>query len=102
MTIPIVFSANEYYIPYTAVAIQSIMEHANKENDYHFYILHKDISDEFARPLREQVSRFPNCLIDFIDVSDYISNYAFFVSRHISVETYFRLLIPYILTDYDK
>jgi lipopolysaccharide biosynthesis glycosyltransferase len=102
MTIPIVFSANNYYIPYTAVAVQSIMEHANKENDYRFYILHKDISDEFANLLRTQMSRFSNCMIDFIDVSNYISDYAFFVSRHISVETYFRLLIPYIFTDYNK
>jgi lipopolysaccharide biosynthesis glycosyltransferase len=102
MTIPIVFSANNYYIPYTAVAIQSIMEHANRENSYRFYILHKDISEEFVYLLREQTSRFPNCLIDFIDVSNYISDYALFVSRQITVETYFRLLIPYILTDYNK
>jgi lipopolysaccharide biosynthesis glycosyltransferase len=102
MTIPIVFSANDYFIPYTAVSIQSIMAHANKENDYRFYILHRDISDKFIRLLYEQTSQFPNCSIDFINVSEYISAYAFFVSRHISVETYFRLLIPYILMDYDK
>jgi lipopolysaccharide biosynthesis glycosyltransferase len=102
MTIPIIFSANEYYIPYTAVAIQSIMEHANKEYCYSFYILYKDISDEFVHLLRKQISRYSNCLIAFIDVSDYISKYTFFVSRHITVETYFRLLIPYIFTDYDK
>jgi lipopolysaccharide biosynthesis glycosyltransferase len=102
MIIPIVFSANNYYIPYTATAIQSIMEHANKENDYHFYILHKDISDEFVQLLRGQISRFSNCLIDFIDVSSYISDYLLFVSRQITAETYFRLLIPYIFTDYNK
>jgi lipopolysaccharide biosynthesis glycosyltransferase len=102
MTIPIVFSADNYYILYTAVAIQSVMEHANKEDDYRFYVLHKDISDEFVHRLHEQISRFPNCQIYFIDVSSYISGYTFFVSRHISVEAYFRLLIPYILTDYNK
>jgi lipopolysaccharide biosynthesis glycosyltransferase len=102
MTIPIVFSANNYYIPYAAVAIQSIMEHGNKENDYRFYILHKGISDEFVLLLRGQVSRFSNSSIDFINVSNYISEYNFFVSRHISVESYFRLLIPYIFTNYDK
>jgi lipopolysaccharide biosynthesis glycosyltransferase len=64
--------------------------------------LHKDISDEFVRLLREQLSRFSNCFIEFIDVSSYILKYDFFVSRHITIETYFRLLIPYILTDYHK
>jgi lipopolysaccharide biosynthesis glycosyltransferase len=102
MTIPIVFSANNYYVPYTAVSIQSIMEHGDKKNDYHFYILHKDISGEFIDLLRKQVSPSSNCSIDFIDVSTYISDYNFFVSREITVEAYFRLLIPYILTDYDK
>jgi lipopolysaccharide biosynthesis glycosyltransferase len=102
VTIPIVFSADDYYIPYTAAAIQSIIEHAKKEDDYRFYVLHKNISDEFVRPLREHISRFPNCHIDFINVSPYIADYALFISRHISIETYFRLLIPYILTDYNK
>jgi lipopolysaccharide biosynthesis glycosyltransferase len=64
--------------------------------------LHKDISDEFVRLLREQLSRFSNCFIEFIDVSSYISKYDFFVSRHITIETYFRLLIPYIFINYDK
>jgi lipopolysaccharide biosynthesis glycosyltransferase len=102
MTIPIVFSANNYYIPYASVAMRSIMEHSSKDNDYRFYILHKDISDEFAQLVREQVSWFSNCSVDFINVSNYISDYTFFISRHISVETYFRLLIPYIFTDYNK
>jgi lipopolysaccharide biosynthesis glycosyltransferase len=102
VTIPIVFSADNNYIPYTAVAIQSIMENANKENDYRFYILHKDVSAQFVHLLSEQLSQFSNCSIEFIDVSDYISNHNFFVSRHISVEAYFRLLIPYILPNYDK
>jgi lipopolysaccharide biosynthesis glycosyltransferase len=102
MTIPIVFSANVYYIPYTAVAIQSIMEYSNKEDYYRFYVLCKDMSEDFIDLLREQVSRFPNAFIDFIDVSSYIANYNLFVSRQITVEAYFRLLIPYIFTDHDK
>jgi lipopolysaccharide biosynthesis glycosyltransferase len=102
MTIPVVFSADNNYIPYTAVAIQSIMENANKDDSYRFYILHKDVSDKFVRLLNEQLSQFSNCLIEFIDVSGYIVNYDFFVSRHLSIEAYFRLLIPYILPNYDK
>jgi lipopolysaccharide biosynthesis glycosyltransferase len=102
MTIPIVFSSDNNYIPYTAVAVQSIMENANKDNDYRFYILHKDVSDQFVHLINKQLSQFPNCLIEFINVSGYISNYDFFVSRHISIETYFRLFIPYILPNYDK
>jgi lipopolysaccharide biosynthesis glycosyltransferase len=102
MTIPIVFSADNKYIPYTATAIQSIAEYASKDNEYRFYILHKDISDEFVHLLREQLSRFSNCFIEFIDVSSYILKYDFFVSRHVTIETYFRLFIPYIFTDYHK
>ena len=102
INIPIVFSANNYYIPYTSTAIQSIIENADKDRQYIFYILYQEMSDNNIALLKKQVSLFPQFSINFINVTKYIDKYDLFTSRHISLETYFRLLIPELLAEYQK
>jgi lipopolysaccharide biosynthesis glycosyltransferase len=100
--IPIIFSSNDYFVPYTAVMIQSIMENSNKIDLYKIFILHHGITDKIAERLVEQVKTFPNFSIDLIDVRKYITGLKLYISRHITIETYFRLFIPYILNNYNK
>jgi len=100
--VPIVFSANNYYIPYMSTTMQSIMENSNPNTHYRFIVLHKDIDKNHIGILERQISAFPHFSIKFIDVNSFISGYNFFISRHITVETYFRLLIPELLSEYEK
>jgi len=100
--IPIVFATNNYYVPYMSTAIQSIMENAGKNRQYIFYILYQEITDDNIVLLRNQIVPFAQFSIEFINVNKYISKYNLFVSRHITVETYFRLLIPELLCEYQK
>ncbi|MCL2242935.1 MAG: glycosyltransferase family 8 protein [Treponema sp.] len=100
--IPIVFAANNYYVPYMATMIQSVMETAGHEKQYVFYILHQEIDDNNMELLKKQISNFHQFSIKFINVSSYISKYNLYVSRHITVESYFRLLIPELLPEYKK
>ena len=101
-TIPIFFASNDSYIPYVSVMIQSIMENAQSEHKYDLYILHRDIKNETMEKLQNQVSEFSKISLNFVDMSPYIKNYNFFVSWHITIETYFRLFIPYIFPDMEK
>ena len=101
-TIPVVFSANNYFVPYMSTTIQSIMENASQDRQYIFHVLHKEITDENIKLLTEQISNFSQFSIEFIDVKQYISQYNLFISRHITVEAYFRLLIPGLLPQYPK
>jgi len=101
-TIPICFAANDYYVPYMSVMMQSIMENASLEREYKFFVLHKDINSSNMDLLKKQAVLFPQFTLDFIDVSSLINKYNLFVSRHVTIEAYFRLLIPYILKDYNK
>jgi lipopolysaccharide biosynthesis glycosyltransferase len=64
--------------------------------------LYRDIQSNNLELLKKQIVCFSRFSIDFIDVSQYIKEYNLFVSRHLTVETYFRLLIPYLLPDYNK
>jgi lipopolysaccharide biosynthesis glycosyltransferase len=101
-TIPIVFSANNYYVPYMATTMQSIMENANQNMQYVFYVLHQEITNNNMNLLRNQISLFPQFSIEFIDVGEHISKYNLYISRHITIEAYFRLFIPELLSEYQK
>jgi lipopolysaccharide biosynthesis glycosyltransferase len=101
-SIPIVFAVNDYYAPYMAVMMQSIMENSNKKKRYCFFVLFREINRNNIDLIMKQISFFPQFSVDFIDVSQCINEYYLFTSNHITVETYFRLLIPYMFTEYQE
>jgi len=103
-TIPICFSTNDYYIPYMSTMIQSVMENSDNNRNYSFFILCNSLEEKNIAHLKDQVSVFPNFSIEFVNVADYLEKYNFFTANrnHISVETFYRLLTPFIFSDYDK
>ena len=44
--IPIFFAVDDEYIPFLAVALQSLIENSSKENEYVIKILYTNISEE--------------------------------------------------------
>jgi lipopolysaccharide biosynthesis glycosyltransferase len=81
--------------------IQSIMENASDKNEYHLFILHRNISDENMHLLKAQMEAFRQFSIEFININEYIKDYDFYF-KVIPIETYFSLLIPYLFADYKK
>ncbi|MDR0410197.1 MAG: glycosyltransferase family 8 protein [Spirochaetaceae bacterium] len=103
--IPVCFCANDKYLPYTAVTIQSIAENSNADNFYKLYILYSDISEKYQEMLKEQVSAYKNFSLDFVDVNDYVEKHNLnevYTTEAFSKEVYYRLLIPYMFSNYDK
>jgi len=100
--IPIVFAADNNYLPYMSVTIQSIIENSSLTRKYCFIILYREIADESKEIITRQIDPHPQFSIEFINVSDCMSKYNLFISRHITVETWFRLLIPDLLQKYKK
>jgi lipopolysaccharide biosynthesis glycosyltransferase len=103
-SIPIVFSSNDYFVPYMSVMMQSAMENSNTNQGYHFFILNRDISSSNVELLQEQVHCHHNFSLEFINVSEFIQGYNFYTSNRnsITIETYFRLLIPDLFSKYEK
>jgi lipopolysaccharide biosynthesis glycosyltransferase len=109
---PVVFSADNYFVPYMAATIQSIMDNARQPFRYRFFVLHRGISPENRGLLRTQVASAslektgdgggaaPSFAVDFIDVSAHIKGYHF-PTHFLPAESYFRLLIPYLF-EYEK
>ena len=101
-TIPIVFATDDNYAPYMSATIQSIVENASPDKNYAFFILYSKITNETVNLLHEQVAHYEQFNIGFVNLTDYVSKYKFFVSRHITIETYFRLFIPELFYEYQK
>ena len=101
-TIPIFFAVDDTYIPFLAVALQSLIENSSKENEYVIKILHTSISEENKTKIkcyeRENVS------IEFVDLSNYIEKVKdkLYTRDYYSKTTYFRLFLPELYPQYDK
>jgi len=104
MLIPIVLASDENYIPYMSAAMQSVMENANENQKYIFFILHKSLSSETLEKLKQQVAAYPCFAIEFINVLKEFEKYLINAGNTGSwtVETYFRLVTPWILKEFDK
>ena len=101
MKIPIVFSTDNNYVMQTGVTILSLLESAHTSTVYEIFVLiNNDVTEESKQCLRKQVSYFPNHTIDFISIGTTFENS--FEIRNISIATYSRLLIPWLLPQYDK
>jgi lipopolysaccharide biosynthesis glycosyltransferase len=102
MEIPIVFSSNDYFVPYMSAMIQSIMENASPNNDYHLFVLNQNITNNTKNKLKIQISYFPQFSIKFLNVKRIFEKHNFFISGHITIEAYYRLAIPYLFSNYEK
>ena len=102
-TIPICFCTNNNYFPYMAASIHSVMENSNKQQSYKIFVLYAvtDISEENKVKLDNLIKVYDNFGIEYIDVTNLVKKYSF-TNTYISIEVYYRLLIPYILERYEK
>jgi len=100
--IPIVFSCNEAFVPYTSAMLQSIMEHSNAEKEYAIFLLYSEIKDGTKQKLQLQVSKYQNFKISFLDINEHFDKFDFYTTSFYSREVYFRLIIPWLLPQYEK
>lgn len=100
--VPIVLSSSNIYIPYCAVTIQSILEHISPEYNYDIFILTTGVDRDQQDMLLNMVRPYLNVSLRLVDMAFFVSKYEFFIYEHISAETYFRLVTPWIFTCFDR
>lgn len=100
--VPVVFAANNGFVPIFAACLQSLLEHTTGNHNYDVVLVHTNITTENQTVLLEMVQEYPNVSLRFFHAGSLIDNYDLKANAHISVETYFRFLIQRILPDYDK
>ena len=101
--IPVVFSTiDDDYIYYLYVSIFSILKHSRKKEFYNFYILvPDDFSESSKRKINVLSNLYSNSQFSFINMGDAFKETQQ-IHAHVKYPTYYRLLIPNILAQYDK
>lgn len=100
--IPIFFAVDDEYIPFLAVALQSLIENSSENNSYSIKILYTNISQENQNRINQY--KRGNVDIEFVDLNYYINKIKdkLYTRDYYSKTTYFRLFIPELYPQYDK
>lgn len=101
--VPVVFSSSNSFAPYLGVALKSMMDTISAENNYDIIVLEKSIRDEEKEKLVNICAEKKNVSLRFINTRSLVSNTSFYVpTSELSEETYYTVLVPWILRNYDK
>ena len=96
-------AANNKYVPYASVMLQSIIENANPNKNYDIILAGSDIADK-NKIMLESMAR-PNISVRVIDISKVVSSVdtsIFNTHLHFTIETYYRFFIPKLFSKYEK
>ena len=100
--VPVVFAANDGFIPIFAACFRSLLDHCGPNTNYDVILIQTDVAQENQAVLSAMAAPYQNVSLRFFNASPLIRDYDLKANAHISVETYFRFLIQKILPDYDK
>lgn len=100
--VAIAVAANDYFIPYCATFLKSMAEHSNSDKNYDILLLSQDVSDTNVKNVKKMLSAWKNISLRVLDPSVLIDQYTFHIEGHFSKETYYRLVLPELLPNYDK
>ena len=101
--VPVVFAADDNYVPQLGTTIYSAMANASKDRHYDVVVLQRNIAWDKQERLRAFFQQFDNMTLRFINVDRLVSGVNLTTNNaHISVETYYRFLIQQVLPFYDK
>ncbi len=98
--IPVVFATNNGYAPYLGVTIQSLIEHASPDFVYDLYVFHTTLSDAHQQRLCSMSTE--NVFIRCVNVLPLVKSIRDYSHGHYSVEMYYRIVIPEVLSRYEK
>ena len=100
--VAIAVAANDYFIPYCATFLKSMAEHSNSDKNYDILLLSQDVSDINVKNVKKMLSAWKNISLRVLDPSVLIDQYTCHIEGHFSKETYYRLVLPELLPNYDK
>ncbi len=101
--VPVVFAADNNYVPMLTTTIDSMLANASKDYFYDIVVIEDGITGENKEQMAQYFSRYSDVSVRFFGAGALISGYDLTTSNeHISKETYYRFLIQDILPYYGK
>lgn len=102
-TVPIVLAADNNYIKYLAVAVESIVSNITEKYNYEIIILSDGIATKKIKILKEAYREISNVSIRYVECKDRLEKYIYnFHNKQLSRATFMRFLTLEILHEYDK
>ena len=100
--IPIFFAVDDGYVPFLAVALESLIRNSSKNYYYAIKILYTDIEERNKKKIAKYER--DNVKIEFVDLNYYIEEVKdkLYTRDYYTNTTYFRLFIPNLYPQYDK
>ena len=100
--IPIFFAIDDGYMPFLAVALESLIENSSKKYYYSIKILYTNISEENKKKINKY--KRENVNIEFVDLNYYIEKLKdkLYTRDYYTNTTYFRLFIANLYPQYNK
>ena len=100
--IPVFFAVDDGYIPFLAVALQSLLDTSSKDNMYLIKILYNNISKNNIKSIKK--FERDNINIEFINITNHMEMISekLYTRDYYSKSTYFRLFIADLFPEYDK
>lgn len=99
-TIPIAFAFDNNLVMPACICLSSLMMNAQPDTFYDIFILHSEKEDLRKEELNKLPTHYPNCRIQYRTVDDSFDRA--FEIRGITIATYYRLLIPELIPEYEK
>ncbi len=103
--IPIMFCFDKNYVIPAAVTFYSLLEHADSNYHYHFYVLHSDISKQQQEKLHETIKDFGEKVeLEFVNMAHRFDELwkSIYRGDHFTKEVMYKLLVASIFPQYDK
>ncbi len=104
--VPVIFSSDNNYVPYLAVAIKSLIYNSSPEKNYDIFVIDEHITENNKQLLKQLIpDNAENIRITFIDVTPYlkeITRSVFYCYGYFSISTYCRFFVPRMLKNFGK
>lgn len=101
--IPCFFTFDNNYALAAAVAIDSMLRHADPRHEYRLYVVHTGLLAKFQRRLKDVVGRYSNATIEFRDASSYDVGWERMAQKaHFSKEVYYKMTAAEMFPEYDR
>lgn len=104
MDIPVLHFFNNKYVTPAAVSFYSMLENADKNQNYILYVGHSDITKENQEKLKKTIENFKNAQLEFINMNNKFDDLfkKTKMGGNFSKEMYYKFLAASLLPQYDK
>lgn len=101
--VPLVLAANDTYVPMMTTTLYSVVRNAPSDCALDVVVIERDITLRNQERVQRFFSRWDNVSVRFFDAAPILERYELSTSNeHISVETFYRFIVPDMFGSFDK